>query len=331
MPQFENHYGEENVLSWAQSLQLETILNMPFPNCRLTDPPHLLPVAVDLGANIGVVSKHLCSFFERVYAFEPVFETCRLNKHVLEMNINSHTWSDEEKDRIKLFNLAVGSGKERFSTLYGGINSGEVSLFSDDHPDANFSERCVVISLDEVFDLCEIDYIDFLKVDTEGAEYEMFYNTSKLNDIGAMAGELHGPLTKINELKSFLNKTFHVYTNPATPHIFFATNRNKKALESKYTFRALKWKYIDKLKPDSGANENDLVVFPPLFSLKPFIDSMYVGLTPAEEEKMYSSDIYKSVPEMGWIKFGEEHDAKDLEVNTSNVVGASRMRTLKKK
>jgi len=49
-----------------------------------------------------------------------------------------------------------------------------------------------------------VDRIDLLKLDIEGAEYDVLTHTTRLGDVGAIAGELHPELV------------------PCTPDEFFA-------------------------------------------------------------------------------------------------------------
>ena len=68
------------------------------------------------------------------------------------------------------------------------------------------------ISLEAIYEFFGIDYIDYLKMDIEGAEYD-FLLEKDLSKIGCLALELHGTFgrEKKEEMKQHLEKYFDIY------------------------------------------------------------------------------------------------------------------------
>ena len=68
------------------------------------------------------------------------------------------------------------------------------------------------ISLEDLYKLFDVDYIDYLKIDIEGAEYDFLFGKD-LSKIGAIGLELHGTFgqEKKNEMKEYLSKYFEIY------------------------------------------------------------------------------------------------------------------------
>jgi FkbM family methyltransferase len=77
------------------------------------------------------------------------------------------------QNRVKTFNFAVGI-KKGFASLYIG-DSGLASLYSQ-------GERHVsvkTVTLEDIFSINKLDKIDFLKVDVEGAEWDILRPTGR--------------------------------------------------------------------------------------------------------------------------------------------------------
>jgi FkbM family methyltransferase len=120
-------------------------------------------IVVDIGANVGVFSVAAAKRGGRVFAFEPVNETFQRLEQNIAINDSAPVLTaynvgvSVRGGRRELF---VSESSEGFS-LFSGSGSGKAVLVN-------------TIPFDEIFTLCAIDHIDFLKVDCEGAEYEIF-------------------------------------------------------------------------------------------------------------------------------------------------------------
>lgn len=119
---------------------------------------------VDIGANIGAFS--IYSVFNsknRCFAYEPELS----NFLKLEENIKINNLSEN----IKAFNLAVSDNCEdkklyKFESIaHSTVRTGEIYDIV----------HCT--DLKSIFENNKIETIDYLKIDTEGAEFDILYNT----------------------------------------------------------------------------------------------------------------------------------------------------------
>jgi FkbM family methyltransferase len=157
---------------------------------------------VEIGANIGIFAIYAAATESnaRLYCYEPI----RANYDVLVRN----TADNGYQDRITAFNLGVASktGKRQF---YLG-SSPEHSLFRDntsDQTDESVTVDCV--SLSEILSSNAISNVDLLKINAEGAEYEILYSTpkecfDKINEIRMEYHKQSAEKDNLECLKSFL-------------------------------------------------------------------------------------------------------------------------------
>jgi FkbM family methyltransferase len=131
---------------------------------------------IDVGANQGFFSLYAASQGASVYAFEP----CAENFKVLRWNVAKNGLENQ----VKAFNMAV-TGKKGHVPLYvgldgsGGILSGTASVRNENRGGEGVQVRSVeCTSLDSLLQDLHIERCDFLKMDCEGAEYEILKNTS---------------------------------------------------------------------------------------------------------------------------------------------------------
>ncbi len=142
------------------------------PGFRLTENT----TVIDIGANQGFFSLYAASKGATVYAFEP----CSENFEVLKWNVATNSL----EDRVMLFNTAVAGTTGRVPLFVGldasgGILSGSVSMCNADRGGKAVKMYPVVsTTLDSLFHEHHIEKCDFLKIDCEGAEYEILRATS---------------------------------------------------------------------------------------------------------------------------------------------------------
>lgn len=148
-------------------------------------------VVIDIGANIGVYSIFAASTSKNtvVYAYEPVPKTFDSLLENIKLN--------KFEKKVLPFNLGVFSRKGK-RKLYFGDSSPFNSLYPKKKKEY-LEINC--ISLKDVFDYNKIERCDILKVDCEGAEYEILYNTPNqyLKKIKEIRLEYHN-----------LNKTYNI-------------------------------------------------------------------------------------------------------------------------
>jgi FkbM family methyltransferase len=150
----------------------------------LYDMPELDDVQeiVDLGSHIGtsIVFFRLRHPQARIHGFEPdprSFARLRENTRDLE--------------RVTLDPRAA-SGAPGVATFHASPNSLASSLVASAGSVRDVS--VATVGLDEIMDELGIDRIDLLKLDVEGAEYDVLARTTRLGAVRAIAGELHPQL-----------------------------------------------------------------------------------------------------------------------------------------
>lgn len=134
-------------------------------------------VAVDIGAHVGYYTKHLSSLVGpagRVFAFEP----SRVNFPLLRKNVNNLS-------NVEINNFAVGAMEGELVFYQSKKGSGRHSLVSGRCDDTE-EYRVRVVSLDDFFSryLDSGTKVDFLKVDVEGFEPEVFIGAKKMLEKG---------------------------------------------------------------------------------------------------------------------------------------------------
>jgi len=132
---------------------------------------------IDVGANQGFFSLYAASKGATVYAFEP----CTENFEVLKWNVARNGL----EKHVKAFNMAV-MGEKGHVPLYVGLDaSGEILSGTVSTRNSNRGGEGVVVrsvectTLDSLLHDMGIERCDFLKMDCEGAEYEILRNTSR--------------------------------------------------------------------------------------------------------------------------------------------------------
>jgi FkbM family methyltransferase len=157
---------------------------------------------VDIGANVGVFTLWAASRdpHVRVIALEPSLRICDfLRRNVCANGLDNVTVIQAAAGGQKGEAILYSRGPEAWNTLYCRDNFG--SMF---RPLA----RTEVVTLDDLFDRFAVWKCSLLKLDCEGAEYEVLLNArpETLNRIGNIAMEYHVGLNEHSpeELVAFL-------------------------------------------------------------------------------------------------------------------------------
>lgn len=134
----------------------------------------------DLGSNVGFSVIYFALKYPdvKIYGFEPdpnVF--LKLKKNISTFN------------NVEIFNLAVaGQDGERDFFIYPDKTiSSSLTKRLDDQIAIKITSKRV----DTLINDLKIDKIDLMKIDVEGAEYEIFSNLKQRKKIAAIIGELH--------------------------------------------------------------------------------------------------------------------------------------------
>lgn len=138
------------------------------------------PVFFDVGANVGEFSTALSASFPlaTTHAFEPHPENFRM----LEGSI--------DPKRVKCHNIALGSATgpaklfDRSSVNGSEHASLHEAVISDIHKEDATVVETQVFMLDDIAENEEIEFIDFLKIDTEGHELFVLQGASRLLETG---------------------------------------------------------------------------------------------------------------------------------------------------
>ena len=164
------------------------------------------PIIIDVGANAGFFNVLLFSKLKtaRVFAYEPLASNIELFLKTIERN--------EAMKNIELKKVAVT-----------GINKDSIELFTEDTEDntvvssifAGFNklnQKTISVpaqSLTSIIQENNFEKVDLLKLDCEGSEYDIIYNTNAdvLKKVNAMVIEVHqidGEQNNLNSLNQYI-------------------------------------------------------------------------------------------------------------------------------
>ena len=168
------------------------------------------PIILDIGANAGFFDILVLSKLKdaRIWAYEPLPSNCNLIEATIQRN-------QLLREGLQLFNLAVTGLPVESIKLYTentGSNSEIASVFS------NFDSRntnAVTVraqSLTSIIKENDFKKIDLLKLDCEGSEYDILYNTpgEVLRVVKKLVVEVHeidADVNNVGALTRYLQKT----------------------------------------------------------------------------------------------------------------------------
>ncbi len=140
-------------------------------------------VVLDIGAHVGVVSCYLGSEYPglRIIAFEPQPECfARLKRNLATNGV---------KNVLAVNKAVTGDGRE--VRIYGNLkaNSGGTSLFLGEPDDPGTAAQSTTLA--QIYRDYGIERVKLLKLDAEGAEYEIIGNGDALARVDYLSGEFH--------------------------------------------------------------------------------------------------------------------------------------------
>ena len=164
-------------------------------------------VVVDVGANLGFFSLYVKSIFPdaRVYCIEPLEENydfllqnIHMNAHIEDSLITLKAAICSESGTITLY----ASKNERFLTAASVLRTNCETI----------RYQVPALSFADFFSQYSLDEVSLLKLDCEGAEYDILYNCNQadLEKVDNIAIEVHkgaGDQENIEALSVFLNET----------------------------------------------------------------------------------------------------------------------------
>jgi FkbM family methyltransferase len=128
-------------------------------------------VVLDLGANIGVFSVYAATTARgvRIYAYEPMADFYQLLQENIRLN--------QLGGVVKCFNCAVGSDTGARELFVDGTNFFFPTLVAPNGGGATHKVHVPCTTLAEILDANRLQRVDLVKMDCEGAEYEILYST----------------------------------------------------------------------------------------------------------------------------------------------------------
>lgn len=154
-------------------------------------------VVIDIGFNYGVFAiKSLYNGASKVFGFEP-------NKHVFEICNRVY----DNQNLVEVFNFGVSNKNDK--VLFKQGKSSLTSSIYGDVEDYETSYEVNTIVLTDFLFFHNIDKVDFLKIDCEGSEYDIFVSIpdSILSQIKKIHVEFHyNDGIKVNQLIEKLEK-----------------------------------------------------------------------------------------------------------------------------
>lgn len=159
-------------------------------------------IIVDAGANIGLAAIYFASRYpeSKIIAIEPELS----NFDLLVKNVSSY-------DNIIALNAALWDKNEEIELVDTGLGNWGFMTQAEECQEehlGNISHKIPGITIDKIMEENCIDTIDILKIDIEGAEREVFMNSSAwIGKVNALIVELH------ERLKSGCNRSFYNGSN----------------------------------------------------------------------------------------------------------------------
>jgi FkbM family methyltransferase len=159
----------------------------PMGEFSILDNSFNMKTCVDIGASIGGFSILASKYFEKVIAFEPSKTVFSQGiKNILGRAINN----------IDIYNLAVSNKTGEIVNLSCIIDPESGKFYSHNAStvwnEGEETEKALTINLKKIYELAETDFIDYLKVDCEGSEWDILANQD-LSKVGLICAELHKP------------------------------------------------------------------------------------------------------------------------------------------
>ncbi len=179
-------------------------------------------VILDIGANIGIASTYLATRFPkaRIFSFEPV----PANFAILKENM-------AQFKNVRALPVALGRDDGSFE-LFASDSESNFGGFSFYGSGSNITQkvRVEVRAAGSMMQELELDHADVIKIDTEGAEYDILTSLDKnfLSRVKWIYGELHG--NRDFELLAYLSEHFDIGVKRTIGKRLFMFQARNKAL-----------------------------------------------------------------------------------------------------
>ena len=204
------------------------VLSYPMGEFSILDSSFNMKTCVDIGASIGGFSMLASQYFEKVLAFEPSKATFRSLIQYAEPN-------------MEVYNLAVSNRTGDVANLTcqtcpstGKFHSHNASIVWELGDE---KEKTITIDLDKIYELAETDFIDYLKIDCEGSEWDILLYQD-LSRVGLISAEIHMPPKRKGDFKTLRTKLIHQMTADGFKVCLYSEN-NFFARNSKFNIPCL--------------------------------------------------------------------------------------------
>lgn len=168
------------------------------------------PLIVDCGAHIGMSVLYFKSLFPKatVWAFEPDEENAAFLRKNIEIN---------RLNEVSLYQSAIWNRDEVLYFKSSGSQGSQIAINCN-------QSNLIEVSAVRLASILEHTKVDFLKIDIEGAEYEVIKDcANSLHNVEHMFLEYHGKVSetyKLNEILQILEKNeFSVYIKMAADNL----------------------------------------------------------------------------------------------------------------
>lgn len=118
---------------------------------------------LDIGANIGLTTQYFAHFAKQVYSIEPAAEHVEVLEHMVKHN---------KLDNVKVLKYAIAN-KDGKMKLHHNSNATMHSLSARVSDPKLGSEEVQTIRVNTLLKKHNIEHVDFMKLDIEGAEMEV--------------------------------------------------------------------------------------------------------------------------------------------------------------
>ena len=158
-------------------------------------------IVIDVGSHVGYFTMYAANNANQgtVYSIEPYKESFEILKKNLKLN---------NLTNVKSFNAAISKVTKQVTLYIDKNNQIGNSIFKTDN--TTESKKVDSFSLEDFVENNKIEKINFLKLDCEGAEFEILLNTNKelIKKINKISAEIHENYntSSLEELVEFLEK-----------------------------------------------------------------------------------------------------------------------------
>ena len=158
-------------------------------------------IVIDIGAHVGYFTMYAAkkAYQGIIYSIEPYKESFEIFKKNLNLN---------ELTNVKPFHAAISKKTEQITLYIDKDNQIGNSMFKTDT--SVRSEKVSSFSLEDFIINNKIKKINFLKIDCEGAEFEIILNLKKeiMKNVNKMSIEVHenSNTDSVDKLENFLNE-----------------------------------------------------------------------------------------------------------------------------